>query len=162
MDDDWLRLFRVSLRAVALSVPGKSDLQRRDIVLAQDPAPLVVCGNNRRQRRLHEPRGHAFADGHPDASFNAALALAGLVAAAEAAGLGRRPVGAIRDEAEAVSRLLHPPAPVFSYAGLTLGWPAAEGVFNPRLPLAATVHMDRFDDAALPAHVADADRRRIA
>lgn len=182
VDEGLLRL----LCAVALSAPSKSDLQQRDIVMVQDPAQrraldalmpgvewlpgapalLVVCGNNRRQRRLHDLRGHPFANDHLDAFFNAAtdaaIALAWLVAAAGAAGLGCCPVSAIRNEAEAVSGLLHLPAHVFPYAGLALGWPAGEGVLNPRLPLAATVHVDRFDDAALPGHVADTDRRRIA
>src|SRR5208282_4808746 len=68
------------LAAVALSAPTKSDLQQCDIVIVQDaakraalaallpdnpwaakaPAFAVFCGNNRRQRRVHELRGHAF------------------------------------------------------------------------------------------------------
>ena len=179
--EDLLRL----LCAVALSAPTKSDLQQRDVVLVRDPvlrcaletlmpgvdwlpgapALLVVCGNNRRQRRLHELRGHAFVNDHLDAFFNAAtdaaIVLAWLVAAAEAVGLGCCPVSAIRNEAEAVGRLLHLPDHVFPYAGLALGWPVGEGVLNPRLPLTATMHVDRFDDEALPAHVADADQRRV-
>ena len=173
------------LCAVALSAPTKSDLQQRDVVLVQDPAIrrrlealmpsvdwlpgapalIVICGNNHRQRRLHEMRGHRFANDHLDAFFNAAtdaaLVLAWLVAAIEATGLGCCPVSAIRNEADAVSRLLHLPDHVFPYAGLALGWPAEDGVLNPRLPLTATVHVDRFDDADLPHHVADADQRRI-
>ena len=129
------------------------------------PALIVVCGNNRRRRRLHELRGHTFANDHLDAFFNAAtdaaIVLAWLVAAVEAMGLGCCPVSAIRNEADAVSRLLHLPDHVFPYAGLGLGWPAGEGVLNPRLPLAATVHVDRFDDAALPTHIADTDQRRM-
>jgi len=173
------------LCSIALSAPTKSDLQQRDVVLVQDPvlrhalealmpsvdwlpgapALIVVCGNNRRQRRLHELRGHTFANDHLDAFFNAAtdaaIVLAWLVAAVEAMGLGCCPVSAIRNEADAVSRLLHLPDHVFPYAGLALGWPADEGTLNPRLPLAATVHVDHFDDAALPTHVADADQRRM-
>lgn len=173
------------LCAVALSAPTKSDLQQRDIVVVQDPALrrgleglmpsvdwlpgapalLVVCGNNRRQRRLHELRGHVLANDHLDAFFNAAtdaaIVLAWLVATAETAGLGCCPVSAIRNEAEAVSTLLHLPSHVFPYAGLALGWPADEGTLNPRLPLAATVHVDHFGDADLATHVADADQRRI-
>ena len=175
-----------TLCAVALSAPSKSDLQQRDIVHVADPALraslhallpgvdwlpaapvlLVVCGNHRRQRRLHELRGHAFANDHLDALFNAAtdaaIALAWLVAAAEAAGLGCCPVSALRNEAQAVSDLLHLPAHVFPYAGLALGWPADAGTLNPRLPLAATLHTDHFDDTALPDHVADTDHRRAA
>jgi len=181
VEEGLLRL----LCSVAFSAPTKSDLQQRDVVLVQDPglrrglealmpsadwlpgapALIVVCGNNRRQRRLHELRGHAFANNHLDAFFNAAtdaaIVLAWLVVAIEAMGLGCCPVSAIRNEADAVSRLLHLPDHVFPYAGLALGWPADEGVVNPRLPLAATVHVDRFDDAALLSHVADADQRRM-
>ncbi len=182
VDDALLR----ALCAVALSAPTKSDLEQRDIVLVRDPALrrglealmpgvdwlpgapalLVVCGNNRRQRRLHDLRGHAFANDHLDALFNAAgdaaIALAWLVAAAEAAGLGCCPISAVRNEAERVGQLLRLPEHVFPFAGLALGWPAGAGVLNPRLPLAATVHVDGFGDEGLPGHVADADRRRIA
>lgn len=182
VDEGLLRL----LCAVAFSAPSKSDLQQRDVLVVRHPvlrrdlealmpsvdwlpgAPvlLVICANNRRQRRLHELRGHPFANDHLDAFFNAAtdaaILLAWLVAAAEAAGLGCCPISAIRNRAEAVGRLLYLPDHVFPYAGLAIGWPADEGVLNPRLPLAATVHADRFDDADLPAHVADADRRRVA
>ena len=108
IDIELIRL----LCAAALASPTKSDLQQRDIVLLRDPetkseiaqlvssqswvadAPclLVFCGNNKRQRRLHELRGHPFANDHLDAFFNAAvdagIALSAFVTAAEAVGLG--------------------------------------------------------------------------
>jgi nitroreductase/FMN reductase [NAD(P)H] len=49
---------------------------------------------------------------------------------------------------------------VFPFAGMAVGWPSDEPALNPRLPLAATVHLDSFDDANLPEHVAETDRRR--
>lgn len=174
------------LCAVALSAPTKSDLQQRDIIVVEDPeqrrqldalvprgawpyrapALLVFCGNNRRQRQLHLWRGHDFANDHLDAFFNAAvdagIALAAFVVAAEAVGLGCCPVSAFRNQARAVSDLLALPDHVFPIAGLALGWPEAEGVVSPRLPLAATVHTDRFDDAAIAAQVAGYDKRRTA
>src|SRR5262249_17906204 len=100
------------LAAVALSAPPQSELPHGDIVIVQDaakraalaallpdnpwaaraPAFAVFCGNNRRQRRLHELPGHPFANDHLDAFFNAAvdagIVLATFVAAAEAVGLG--------------------------------------------------------------------------
>lgn len=174
------------LCAVALSAPSKSDLQQRDFVIVTDPglrarldglaegqdwvpaAPafIVACGNNRRQRQLHDWRGRPFANDHLDAFFNAAvdagIALAWLVAAAEAAGLGCCPVSVIRNRAEAVSALLGLPDHVFPVAGLGLGWPAGPGQISLRLPLAATVHADRFDEAGIQAQVAAYDRRRAA
>ncbi len=170
--------------AVALSAPSKSDLQQRDIVIVSDtmlrkklnalmpdmewlpkaPALLVVCGNNRRQRQLHEWRGRNFANDHLDAFFNAAtdaaIVLGWLVLAAEAAGLGCCPLSVIRNRAQQASDLLGLPGHVFPYAGLALGWPAGEGYISPRLPLAATVHTDRFDDARLRDLVEGYDKRR--
>jgi nitroreductase len=174
------------LCAVALSAPTKSDLQQRDIIVIEDaeqrrrldalvppggwphraPALLVFCGNNRRQRQLHLWRGHAFANDHLDAFFNAAvdagIALAAFVAAAEAVGLGCCPVSAFRNQARAVSETLALPDHVFPVAGLALGWPSDAPTISPRLPLAATVHTDRFDDDAIADQVAAYDARRAA
>ena len=172
------------LCALALCAPSKSDLQQRDIVLVEDPALrteldglladspwiaeapvfLVFCANNRRQRQLHDWRGHPFANDHLDAFFNAAvdagIALSAFVLAAESVGLGCCPISAVRNHAERVSQLLGLPQWVFPVAGLTLGWPAAEGEISPRLPLDATLHRDRFSEMGLRERVAAYDRRR--
>jgi nitroreductase len=179
VDFDLIRL----LCAVALCSPTKSDLQQRDIIILEnreqrqritallgepwiDAAPsfLVFCGNNRRQRQLHQWHGRRFANDHLDAFFNAAvdaaIALAAFVAAAEAVGLGCCPISAIRDYAEDVSAVLELPAHVFPLAGLTLGWPVEQAQVSLRLPLAVTVHRDRFDEASLRKGVVEYDRRR--
>ncbi|HJS31993.1 MAG TPA: nitroreductase family protein [Alphaproteobacteria bacterium] len=172
------------LCAVALSAPTKSDLQQRDIVIVSEPirrrrlielsggeewmhqAPvlLVVCGNNRRQRQLHEWRARRFANDHLDAFFNAcvdaAIALGWLVAAAEAAGLGCCPISQIRNHPYATSELLALPDHVIAVAGLLLGWPADAGALSPRLPLAATAHAETFDDARARELVDAYDARR--
>ncbi len=176
-----------ALCAVALCSPSKSDLQQRDIVIAEDPAQraalaaltgqdwvagapafLVFCGNNRRQRQLHDWRGHGFANDHVDALFNAAvdagIALSACVMAAEAAGLGCCPVSTIRNRAAEASALLDLPDHVFPVAGLALGWPDAAAPAAPsmRLPLAATLHVDRFSEEGLQRRVEDYDRARAA
>jgi hypothetical protein len=126
----------------------------------------VFCGNNRRQRQLHEWRGHAFANDHLDAFFNAtvdaAIVLATFVAAAEAAGLGCCPISIIRDHAIVVSDILALPPHVFPVAGMTVGWPADKGYVSLRLPLSATVHRDRFDETGIRAQVEGYDQRRNA
>jgi nitroreductase/FMN reductase [NAD(P)H] len=173
-----------TLCAVALSAPSKSDLQQRDIVIIEDadqrrrlheivpfegwerkaPVLLVMCGNNRRQRQIHEWRGRPFVNDHLDAFFNAAvdagIALAAFVAAADLVGLGTCPLSVVRNRAQQVSDLLALPNHVFPVAGLAVGWPAGEGVISPRLPLAATVHTDRFDESELRAQVEAYDARR--
>lgn len=179
------RLVR-TLAACALAAPTKSDLQQADIVIIQDPALrravealivgnawlakapvlLMVCADNRRQRRLHELRGHPFANDHLDAFFNAtvdaAIVLGALVLAAESVGLATCPVSAVRDRAAEVSRLLALPDLVFPVAGLALGWPDGAAAVSPRLPLAVTVHTDRYDETGLDAAIAAYDARRAA
>jgi nitroreductase/FMN reductase [NAD(P)H] len=173
------------LCAAALSSPTKSDLQQRDIVILEDPAQrqrvtsllddpwigeapcfLVFLGNNRRQRQIHEWREHEFANDHLDPFFNAAvdaaIALGAFVAAAEAVGLGCCPISIIRNHAATVSEILTLPDHVFPVAGMTLGWPAEPGYVSLRLPLAATVHRDRFDDRDIRAQIDAYDRRRAA
>lgn len=173
------------LCAVALSSPTKSDLQQRDIVIVEDRARrrqitnlipdmpwldsaaafLIFCGNNRRQRQIHEWRGRPFPNDHLDAFFNAvvdaAIALQAFISAAEAVGLGCCPISVIRNHAQTVSDLLALPQHVFPVAGLALGWPAQEGEISLRLPLAGTVHVDRFHDTT-PEMVDAYDRRRAA
>lgn len=170
--------------SVALSAPSKSDLQQRDIVIVEDkalrqkldalmpdmewlpkaPALLVVCGNNRRQHQVHEWRKRPFANDHLDPFFNsatdAAIVLGWLVLAAEAAGLGCCPLSVIRNKAQQASDLLGLPDHVFPYAGLAVGWPAGEGYLTPRLPLAATLHTDRFGERDLRTLVEGYDKRR--
>jgi nitroreductase/FMN reductase [NAD(P)H] len=159
-----------TLCALALSSPSKSDLQQRDILIVENaskrqrmsrlladqewirhaPCFLIFLGNNRRQRQVHGWRGHAFANDHLDAFFNAtvdaSISLAAFVLAAEAAGLGCCPVSGIRNSAQEVSDLFNLPDHVFPVAGLALGWPAIEPNISARLPLAVTVHRDRYTE----------------
>ncbi len=172
--------------ACALSAPSKSDLQqacivrldergRRDALadlvpgmpwVREAPVALVVCGDNRRIRRICEMRGRPFANDHLDSFFNASvdagIVLASLVHAAEAAGLGCCPVSVIRNRAREVRELLGLPAHVFPVAGLVIGHPAETVPLSPRLPLSVTVHRDRYDDTGLEAEIDGYDRRRSA
>lgn len=172
-----------TLAAIALSAPSKSDLQQRDILIVEDakirgrinelladqdwipgcPHLLVFLGNNRRQRQVHEWRGHAFANDHLDAFFNAAvdaaIALQAFIFAAEAAGYGCCPISVIRNHAQEVSELLGLPDHVFPVAGLGVGIPASPAFVSARLPLDLTVHRDRYTEATDEA-VRAYDRRR--
>ncbi|MFK7746120.1 MAG: nitroreductase family protein [Roseobacter sp.] len=174
------------LCATALAAPTKSDLQQRDIVVlrsdesrqalsslvrgqswvADAPMIAVFCGNNRRQRLIHEWKGVPFANDHLDAFFNAAgdaaIALGAFVTAAEALGLGCCPISAVRNEAAAVSRLLRLPKHVFPFAGLAFGHPAAARVVSKRLPLCVTYHIDQYREEGVQGNVARYDAERAA
>ncbi len=173
-----------TLAAAALCAPTKSDLQQTDIVIIEDaaarnginalfpnaawiataPAFLIFCGNNRRQRQIHQWRDRPFANDHLDAFFNAsvdaAIVLATFVVAAERAGLGCCPISAVRNHAARVSDMLDLPDHVFPVAGLTLGWPADKGTISLRLPLQVTVHKDRFSEDGIRQNIDAYDARR--
>lgn len=172
------------MAGLALCAPTKSDLQQRDLVLvdnpdqltalktifadqawtAGSPALVVVCGNNRRQRIVHEMRGYPFVNDHLDAFFNAsvdaAIVLAAFVLAAEAAGFGTCPISAIRNDATRASEILALPDHVFPIAALAVGRPAAAIEPSLRLPLAATVHDNRYDEGNIRADIDGYDQRR--
>ena len=175
-----------TLCAVALASPTKSDLQQRDIVVlrsqgqrdklaalvsgqawvAQAPMLLVFCGNNRRQRLLHDWHDVPFANDHMDAVINAtadaAIALGAFVTAAEAVGLGCCPISAVRNEAQAVSDLLQLPAHVFPFAGLAVGYTERQPQISKRLPLKVTRHVDTYQEDGLEEAVAAYDTARAA
>lgn len=175
-----------TLCAVALSAPTKSDLQQRDIILLEDPAVqaqmadlvggqdwvaqapclLVFCGNNRRQRLMHEKADIPFANDHFDAVFNAAcdaaIALGAFTAAADAIGLGTCPISAVRNEARAVAELLDLPDHVFPFAGLAFGWPKHPPRIAKRLPLSTTVHTDRYSGDTFTTDLRAYDLDRVA
>jgi nitroreductase len=182
VSEDVLRL----LCACALSAPSKSDLQQADILIVRDkdrrgriadmlpdmpwareaPVFLVFLANGRRTPQLAKLRGKPFPNGHFDLFFNAtvdaAIVLATFLRAAEAAGLGCCPISVIRDRVREVSDLLSLPEKVVPIAGMCVGWPAEEGGISPRLPLATTLHSERFAEGDLAAQIEAYDRRRAA
>jgi nitroreductase/FMN reductase [NAD(P)H] len=177
---DWVS----TICALALSAPTKSDLQQSDIILlkstetrkrlatlvagqtwvANAPMIAIICGNNRRQRLLHEWRGVPFANDHLDALFNAtgdaAITLGAFVTAAEALGLGCCPISAVRNEAATVSALLDLPDHVFPFAGVAFGFPAQTPAISKRLPLQVTCHVDRYQEVNLKEAVTQYDAAR--
>lgn len=174
------------LFAAALSAPSKSDLQQASLVRVVDPekrqtiqgwlasmpwiagAPqfMIFCGDNRRTRRIAELRGKPFPNDTLDMFMNAAvdagIVLQAFITAAESAGLGCCPISLVRDRARELAELLELPQWVFPVAGLCVGFPAKPGEISMRLPLAATVHIDRYDDSGFDAQLDAYDRRREA
>src|SRR3984893_10537732 len=174
------------LLAAAFSASSKSDFQQASVVrvveraerdhlaalvpdmpwIGSAPEVLVFCGDARRLDRLGGLRGHTVENGKLEGFFNAAidaaLVLQTFILAAETAGLGCCPISALRNHAEKVAAVLRLPDKVFPVAGLCVGYPAAPGYVSMRLPLAVTVHSDRYDDAHLGAAVDAYDARRNA
>jgi FMN reductase [NAD(P)H] len=174
------------LLGTAFSASSKSDFQQATVIWVRDrgsrdrfaalapdmpwvgnaPEFLVFCGDAHRLERIGELRGHANENGKLEGFFNAAidaaLVLQTFILAAEIAGLGCCPISVIRNHADAVADILGLPHKVFPVAGLCVGYPAAAGHVSMRLPLAATVHMDHYDERGLAEAVDGYDRRRDA
>lgn len=89
--------------------------------------------------------------------FDAGLALAGAMVAAEALGLGVVPIGAIRKNPAAMVELLGLPEHTFPVAGLVVGHPEALPAQKPRMPLKAYAHRERYDTAAVQEGVKEYD-----
>jgi nitroreductase len=182
VDRELLRL----LLGCAFSAPSKSDLQQADVIHVEErprlkaiaglipdmpwindaPVFLVFCGNNRRLRLIGEWRGKPFANDHLDHFMNAAvdagLVMMNFIRAATAVGLGTCPISAVRNRPGEVSRLLELPDWVFPVAGLCVGYPAESGRISARLPLAVTVHTDRYSESDVRQRIDAYDRRRHA
>jgi hypothetical protein len=130
------------------------------------PVFLVFCGDARRLEQIGEQRGHMNDNGRLEGFFNtaidAALVMQSFILAAEAAGLGCCPISVIRNHADAVAEILQLPDKVFPIAGLCVGYPAAEGFVSMRLPLAVSLHTDRYDASRLAEDIDAYDRRRVA
>ncbi|MGD9617713.1 MAG: nitroreductase family protein [Alphaproteobacteria bacterium] len=174
------------LLAAAFSASSKSDFQqastlwlrdrgRRDLLaslfpdmpwIGDAPVFLVFLGDARRLDRLGElrgkPRDNGGLEGFFNATVDAALALQTCILAAETLGLGTCPISVLRNRIAEIAEILELPEKVFPVAGLCLGWPAQQGFISMRLPLEATVHIDRYDDSGLEQAVDGYDRRRDA
>ncbi len=174
------------LLAASFSASSKSDFQQASVIWLKDrarrdrlaalfpdmpwigaaPVFLVFLGDSRRLERIGALRGHPSDNGALEGFFNAAvdaaLVLQSCILAAETLGLGACPISVLRNRIAAVAEILDLPDKVFPVAGLCLGYPAQSGFISMRLPLDATVHVDRYDDSGLDEAVDGYDRRRDA
>jgi nitroreductase len=174
------------LLASAFAASSKSDFQQASVIWVKDPdrrerlgvlfpdmpwigtAPvfLVFLGDARRLDRIGELHGHdlnnATLEGFFNAAIDGALALQTCILVAETIGLGTCPISVLRNRIADVEKILELPDKVFPVAGLCLGYPDQPGFVSMRLPLEATVHIDRYDDSRLAAAVDAYDKRRDA
>ncbi|MBE0487183.1 oxygen-insensitive NADPH nitroreductase [Marinobacter sp.] len=122
---------------------------------------LVFCADMKRATESAEKAGAEVIRGMTEqllvASVDAALIAQNVVVAAESEGLGICYIGGIRNNPQDVSDLLKLPAHVYPVFGLCLGYPDQNPEVKPRLPLAAILKEDVYDDAEDEALVASFD-----
>lgn len=133
--------------------------------VAQAPVFLVWCADLSRLERICQLRGYEASSRYVEsfliAVIDAAIASQTAALASESLGLGICYIGGIRNQPLAVIELLALPLRVFPVTGMTLGWPAAEPLVRPRLPLRAVLHWERYDLAGEPDALAEYDRTMI-
>jgi FMN reductase (NADPH) len=116
--------------------------------VAQAPVFLAWCADLARLDRACELRGYTqvtdYVENFLVAAVDAAIAAQSAALAAESLGLGICYIGSIRNNTRAVIDLLELPRLVFPVTGMTVGWPAAEPLVRPRLPLQSVLHWDRY------------------
>lgn len=119
--------------------------------VAKSSVFLVFLADLKRTQKVAENLGtdYPIAEGLNPliiATTDAALALQNAVNAVEALGLGSVVVGSLRNRIDDVSSLLHLPDYVYPVAGLSIGKPTVDMAIKPRLPEAAVIHYDTYQD----------------
>ena len=170
--------------AAAQSASTSSNLQAWSVVVVADPAKRKelarIAGNQKhieecplymvfiadlsRLERIGEKHGSGT-NGLPwtetflVAAVDAALAAQNAVTAAESLGLSMVYIGAMRNDPQAVSKMLDLPPGAFGIFGLCIGYadPAANAEVKPRLPQAAILHHETYKRAGEDAHIARYD-----
>jgi hypothetical protein len=109
-----------------------------------------------------KPYAQNTLDSFFNAAVDAALAMQSYVIAAEGAGLGTCCISQVRNDMEGVTELLGLPKGVYPVAGLCAGYAGEKRGVTLRLPPAAVVHTDIYNDASLESDIEGYDARRNA
>ena len=152
------------------SVVAVADPQKRQALariannqkhIEQCPLFLVFLADLSRLDRMAAAEGITFqglpyAETFLVAAIDAALAAQNAVIAAESLGLATVYIGALRNDAEAVAKVIGLPKGAAAVFGLCVGYadPQAAAEVKPRLPQPAIVHFDSYtvpDESALRA-----------
>ncbi|MDN3650718.1 oxygen-insensitive NADPH nitroreductase [Reinekea marina] len=116
--------------------------------VSEAPVFLVFCADMRRHQEacaLHEADMHkGYTEQFLTASLDVGLFAQNVVVAAESEGYGICYIGALRNNIEAVSKLLELPDLVYPVFGLCIGKPAQNPEVKPRLPLSVVLKKNTY------------------
>jgi FMN reductase (NADPH) len=133
--------------------------------IAQAPVFLAWCADLQRLDRACELRGidqvTDYVENFLVAAVDVAIAAQNAALAAESLGLGICYIGSIRNNTARVIELLELPRLVFPVVGMTIGWPAAQPMVRPRLPISAVLHWEKYDAEPKDEEMLDYDRMMI-
>lgn len=173
-----------TLVAAASSAPTSSNIQAWSVVAVTDPAkrdelariaggqahirqaPLILVwiADLARAEAVGERAGTPlggldYTETFLLAAIDAALAAQNALVAAESLGLGTVYIGALRNDPQAVARLLDLPPRAVAIFGLVVGHPdpAVPTAVKPRLPQQAVLHHETYSAAVQPDAIARHD-----
>ncbi len=123
---------------------------------------LVFCADLKRVFDACERSGAEVHKGLTEqllvATVDTALYAQNVAVAAESMGLGICYIGGVRNNPAEISEILRLPRHVYPVFGFCIGYPAEDPELKPRLPLAAILKQDYYDDANDAALVAEFDQ----
>lgn len=113
------------------------------------PLLFVFCADLRRLEKASEDVGVRpyveTTESFLVATIDAALAAQNAAIAAEALGLGICYLGGLRNNIQAIDKLLNLPQRVYPLFGMTIGYPLESPEPKPRLPLSVVYHEEAYD-----------------
>jgi len=114
---------------------------------------LVFCADLQRNQQICLGQNQQMPTGFTEqtliASVDTALFAQNVLLAAQSLGLGGVFIGGLRNQPEAVTKLLKLPTQVFPIFGLCLGYPDQNPGQKPRLPLSMVLHQDQYSNDTL-------------
>ena len=157
----WIQAYRALLVTRPKERKQIATLAGGQVQIEAAGAFFVVCADNRRHRLVVEDAGDTFEQNFEvflTSTIDATLFAQNLVLAFEAMGYGTCFIGALRNDAAGVARVLELPQHVYPLFGLCVGVPASDPGQRPRLPLDAVVSEDRVpNDAQIREQIQRAD-----
>lgn len=109
---------------------------------------LVFCGDMYRLQHACKKHNVTMVQGMTEqlliASVDTAIMAQNVLVAAESMGIGGVYVGAIRNNPQGVSEMLHLPKHVFPIFGMSLGYPAEDPQPKPRLPVSMVLMEEEY------------------
>ncbi|ARK29117.1 oxygen-insensitive NADPH nitroreductase [Halalkalibacter krulwichiae] len=126
------------------------------------PVFYVICADYYRLKMASDMHEQPFEIGEQEqvivGAVDAALVAQNMLLAARSMGLGGVMIGGIRNEPQAVSEVLNLPEFTFPVMGLCVGYPNQDPAQKPRLPKAAAIHYENYDQSKIEKALTEYDQ----
>ncbi|WP_332694002.1 oxygen-insensitive NADPH nitroreductase [Halalkalibacter lacteus] len=130
--------------------------------VATCPVFFVICADFYRLKQASDKHGQAFEIGEQEQALvgavDAALVAQNMLIAARSYDLGGVMIGGIRNDPDAVSKVLGLPQLTFPVMGLCIGYPAQNPEQKPRLPQRAVVHKEKYNQTKIKEAIDEYDQ----